>query len=490
MRTGLIVVGLLCSQLCAQIFSPKQIYEQCVGAVVKITTPNGFGTGFYIHNQYIITNKHVIARTVYDDQTYLRYEKAYFSRTQITVTTRTGVSIPVIEVNAFREHPDIDIALLKVSRHQGVELPIFPNIVDVGEQVITIGHPYGNEWAVTSGSISKNDHEHHVQLDIAIDPGNSGGPVINKYGQVVAVVNSSSLLNIASTIRYGVRSDVLIDLLQYYGIPFSTEPIITPSREELREQFLMLEKRARLLKKEREELDLEWKKLDSVKEDLHKRQRQLEKLEAEISSAKHFLKEYERKHKQILEEQEELKARYQNIIRREQDLNNRELKISEKEAKLYEKLADHFSLELFVSPMYQLRREQLVPLRATAGLHYRFGFRRDKYQTVVTADKVGINATRQLSLLGWEQDEIACSLEFSSLVRIGIGTVLSQRDPITGRSVRPSEPLYTASLLVDLLPEESLNIGVNITGITDRQFRSAEVMVGVQFGLELTFFRW
>lgn len=122
-----------------------QVFERCASAVVRISTEAGSGSGFFINPQYIVTNKHVISRPGISETAYYRYEAAYFTHRKIQVTTRSGATIPVIEVSAFRDHPDIDLTVLKVPHHQGIALPILDKTVEVGEPVVAIGHPRGME---------------------------------------------------------------------------------------------------------------------------------------------------------------------------------------------------------------------------------------------------------------------------------------------------------------------------------------------------------
>lgn len=55
-------------------------------------------------------------------------------------------------------------------------------------------------------------------------------------------------------------------------------------------------------------------------------------------------------------------------------------------------------------------------------------------------------------MLRWEQDEMACAIEFNSVFRIAMGAVIRQRDLVSNQVVSPRDPFYTAALLVDFLP--------------------------------------
>ncbi|GIV55282.1 MAG: hypothetical protein KatS3mg040_0050 [Candidatus Kapaibacterium sp.] len=486
-------------RLSAQPINAKQVFEQCAGAVVRIRTETSGGSGFFIGPQYIVTNKHVIRRPGISQTEYYRYPAAYYTHRQIQVTTRSGATIPVIEVNAFRDHPDIDLAVLKVPRHQGVALPILNKTVDVGEPVVAIGHPRGMEWTLTQGSISKSDLKYHAQLDVATDPGSSGGPVINKFGQVVAVVEGG--YPYSATGKFGIRSDVLAGLLNYYGIPYTTEPIVLPSPEELQSQIRLIEQRERSLERLRAQLERERSSLDSTRTALNNWQQRLvererqyasmhAELDAKIKAAQEYLNDYESKRDKLLSFQEALDQREKALDRRAQELDSRERQILKHELLINEKLGDHFSVDFLASPMYQLSSQLLIPLRASVGIYYRFGFERDQEGVVARADKIGVVATRQLTLLGWEQDELSFAIEFNSVVRFSMGAVIRQRTQAGQSAVIPHGPLYTAAVLVDFLPERPLHVGMSIATMTDQRFRSPVAMVGIQLGFEINFFRW
>lgn len=138
------------------------------------------GSGFFSSkNGYIITNKHVVENTnfsysiVVDDQKF-----------------------PVKKIHL---DPDHDLALLETDIPNTKPLP-FGNSSDLrlGEQVITIGTPYGElPNTVTTGIISGlgrdlsqelfADYKDIIQTDAAINPGNSGGPLLNARGEVIGM---------------------------------------------------------------------------------------------------------------------------------------------------------------------------------------------------------------------------------------------------------------------------------------------------------------
>jgi serine protease Do len=61
----------------------------------------------------------------------------------------------------------------------------------VGQKVLAIGNPFGFERTLTTGIISRSDYDRHrIQTDAAINPGSSGGPLINSKGEVIGINQS------------------------------------------------------------------------------------------------------------------------------------------------------------------------------------------------------------------------------------------------------------------------------------------------------------
>jgi len=90
---------------------------------------------------------------------------------------------------------NIDIALLKISgSFSPLELGNSNN-VKVGEKVIAIGNPLGLSFSASEGIVSATDREgsnnlpYYIQTDVALNPGNSGGPLINTQGKVIGINN-------------------------------------------------------------------------------------------------------------------------------------------------------------------------------------------------------------------------------------------------------------------------------------------------------------
>lgn len=161
------------------------------GMMEQQQNPVGTGTGVVISEDgYIVTNAHVI----YDS------EHGYGLASKISVLLSDDSTN---EAEVIGYDVDCDLAVLKIEA-EGLTAAEFGNSDELrlGESVTAIGNPLGFDLmnTVTKGivsglnrSITINDKSMNlIQTDAAINSGNSGGPLINKYGQVIGI-NSSKL---------------------------------------------------------------------------------------------------------------------------------------------------------------------------------------------------------------------------------------------------------------------------------------------------------
>ncbi|HAW33007.1 MAG TPA: serine protease, partial [Planctomycetaceae bacterium] len=171
------------------------VYEKLNKSVVHITTKStktdgfflleydteGAGSGAIIDQAgHILTNYHVIE----DAQ-------------QVNVTLFNGKSYTAKFVGADAIN---DIAVIKIEEDAGILKPV--TIADssklkVGQRVFAIGNPFGLERTMTCGIISSLNRslklrgnrtiKSIIQIDAAVNPGNSGGPLINSHGQLIGI---------------------------------------------------------------------------------------------------------------------------------------------------------------------------------------------------------------------------------------------------------------------------------------------------------------
>lgn len=151
-------------------------------SVVIVTNPTGgFGAGFYVTANTIITNQHVIEGSSF-----------------VELKNFDGKSFVG---KVVRQDPGLDLALLRVSE-AGVPLTMIEDLPETGVTVDAIGHPKGLWFSLTRGIVSSVRYITNplvpgsrkmlvVQTDTAINPGNSGGPLFNEQG--VIGINSQKL---------------------------------------------------------------------------------------------------------------------------------------------------------------------------------------------------------------------------------------------------------------------------------------------------------
>jgi serine protease Do len=168
----------------------KMTIERCVEtfgeAVVKVSSPAGMGSGFFINEDgYLITNYHVIEKETRIEVTMFRKAEDGFEKKKFT-------KVKIEAINPF-----VDLALLKVDDLEDTKVKFaYLGEIDeikVGENVFAIGNPLGLERTVTDGLISTKNRAFeglvYVQTNADINPGNSGGPLFNLAGEVIGVTN-------------------------------------------------------------------------------------------------------------------------------------------------------------------------------------------------------------------------------------------------------------------------------------------------------------
>ncbi|MBQ7287484.1 MAG: trypsin-like peptidase domain-containing protein [Candidatus Gastranaerophilales bacterium] len=156
-----------------------EIYEKTLPSIVSIEADidrgTSGGTGCIISKSGIIlTSSHVIE-----------------DANNITVTTNSGKEYNA-KILAILKNRN-DLALIKIDTKENLTLAKFGNSDDikVGQRVLTIGCPFGFKDTLTTGIISRIDHERNkIQTDAAINPGCSGGPLLNLKGEIIGINQS------------------------------------------------------------------------------------------------------------------------------------------------------------------------------------------------------------------------------------------------------------------------------------------------------------
>lgn len=149
-------------------FVAEEIYE----SVFVVYSGNSLGSGFAVGKNCIITNAHVV-----DDPG------------RVTIKTYSGEEYRAFVVGI---DSNLDIAVLGVAGAEFPYLSVADNSkMNIGDDIYAVGAPKSMAYTLTKGVISAKEREignyKYIQIDAAINEGNSGGPLLNETGQVLGV---------------------------------------------------------------------------------------------------------------------------------------------------------------------------------------------------------------------------------------------------------------------------------------------------------------
>lgn len=238
----LLLAGLLCLLLClstATAYAQTNV-DEARKSVVRVTAWDvngnfmGWGTGFVIGVsepfEYVVTNWHVVDPAVYG-----------VARVEAFIWISSDDLVPA---RVYHQLPATDMALLKIDPEHllygYVPLELANrDMVTTGEDVMAIGFPAGDiadfassyytDTTVTKGVVSKVTSWGGTgvyQTDAALNPGNSGGPLLNAKGQIIGI-NTFKMLDVDG-INGSVQIDYLIEVLSRRGIPYKAAGTVAP----------------------------------------------------------------------------------------------------------------------------------------------------------------------------------------------------------------------------------------------------------------------
>jgi hypothetical protein len=155
--------------------STRDLAALATPSTVSLRCGDGVGSGFFITEDTLLTNAHVLCR----DGSAMR---VVFS------DGREGIGTP------RRSDERLDIAMVRVAGAKGVPLALGDaGALKVGDRVMLIGSPVGMEFTVHDGMVSNLGRPlrgvAYVQIDAKVNPGNSGGPLLDSRGRVVGIVS-------------------------------------------------------------------------------------------------------------------------------------------------------------------------------------------------------------------------------------------------------------------------------------------------------------
>jgi serine protease Do len=184
-----------------------------LGKQALAMTPNSSGTGFFVNGEgWLATNAHVVKGC-------------------------TRIEVPGYgQVTAQHQDPTNDLAALRVESRSSVTAIAFRSTrVRLGEDIAAFGYPLSgllsSSVKITTGNINSlvglADDTRHLQISTPIQPGNSGGPVVDRAGALVGVTVAQlgatfqqSTGIVAQNVNFAIRADLLATFLESRGISF------------------------------------------------------------------------------------------------------------------------------------------------------------------------------------------------------------------------------------------------------------------------------
>jgi S1-C subfamily serine protease len=177
-------------------------------ARVRVYTRNGTGggTGWLYDEDHLVTNEHVVAGAT---DVYVRFPEGGWTRSEVVATDVYS-----------------DLAVLSLDAVPESATPLTLRRADppVGTEVIAIGNPFQRTGSVSAGIVSGVDRTLRlpndfsipdaIQTDAAVNPGNSGGPLVALDGDVVGVINAGSGDNVGFAISAALTRRVVPSLVE------------------------------------------------------------------------------------------------------------------------------------------------------------------------------------------------------------------------------------------------------------------------------------
>jgi putative serine protease PepD len=173
--------------------SLEDIISRSMPAVVRVEAGGGFGSGFFVAPDTILTNVHVVGGS-----------------SSVTIRRNDGSTVSArVDTTA----PEFDIAIMRISTPDPAQrtLTLGSGIqARAGQEIIALGTPLGLQNTVTRGIVSAVRAVNGVtlvQTDAAINPGNSGGPLLDRSGSVIGIATMGMRSAVAQGLSFGVAID-------------------------------------------------------------------------------------------------------------------------------------------------------------------------------------------------------------------------------------------------------------------------------------------
>lgn len=173
----------------------------------------GTGSGVIISpDGYIITNNHVIAAS---------------KKLSVTLNDNRTLEATIIGTD-----PKTDIALLKIESDEALPYTTFgdSDTAKIGEWVLAVGNPFNLTSTVTAGIISAksrdlsgDSHQSFIQTDAAVNPGNSGGALVNTKGELIGIntaitSQTGSYIGYSFAVPSNIAKKVIQDIMEFGNV--------------------------------------------------------------------------------------------------------------------------------------------------------------------------------------------------------------------------------------------------------------------------------
>ena len=191
-------------------FEAETVYE----SVFIVYSGNSMGSGFAVGENCIVTNAHVIENT--RNVFITTYGGDQYQATVLGVNEEEDIAVLVVRNISFPYLPVADVSEIKT-----------------GDNIYAIGSPKGMAYTLTTGVISAKEREirnqSYIQIDAPINEGNSGGPLLNDFGEVLGM--NTLKISDGEGLGFAIPIARICNYLSTLGIELSTNGNVTSNIE-------------------------------------------------------------------------------------------------------------------------------------------------------------------------------------------------------------------------------------------------------------------
>ncbi len=193
--------------------APRNSWDYFFGYRGEPQAQIGTGSGVIItEDGYIVTNNHVVQNA---------------SELEVTLNNNKSYKATLVGTDS-----KMDIALLKVETEEKLPYATFGNSdnIKVGEWVLAVGNPYNLTSTVTAGivsakarNLSKDGLQSFIQTDAAVNPGNSGGALVNTRGELIGINTmissmTGSYVGYSFAVPSNITRKIIEDIMEYGNV--------------------------------------------------------------------------------------------------------------------------------------------------------------------------------------------------------------------------------------------------------------------------------